>query len=238
MIVAYCFKLDEWKTIVKLIKKSDWSESKISSFYRDESPYDLIYLSFNFIFISHVLIYNLIAWQVVLFVAFKYKNLVEYLKCPAKFEPYDLIVGRELTELSRLIGKFNKVFGSYLFFRIILLVVNILILVCHYMKTTFGIRRFIATSAIECYNTIFCLTFILACEKSEVYFEDLIQTCIYLQVEAGEENARKLTNWAKELRPKFNAAGFFLIHQKILTTVFSNVAMYLIIILQFKFSTL
>lgn len=68
--------------------------------------------------------------------------------------------------------------------------------------------------------------------------DDLIRTCVYIQAETGDENARILANLAKDLRPKFSAAGFFEINQRILPTFFSNLSTYLIIILQFKFSSL
>lgn len=85
---------------------------------------------------------------------------------------------------------------------------------------------------------VFAIVVILSCDRVEKRADDLIRTCVYIQAETGDENARILANLAKDLRPKFSAAGFFEINQRILPTFFSNLSTYLIIILQFKFSSL
>ncbi|XP_050516305.1 uncharacterized protein LOC126891165 [Diabrotica virgifera virgifera] len=75
-------------------------------------------------------------------------------------------------------------------------------------------------------------------DRVEKKAEQLIQTCIYIQATTGDENALVIANLAKELTPKFSAAGFFDINQQLLPTFFSNLSTYLIIILQFKMSSL
>ncbi|XP_056634271.1 uncharacterized protein LOC130443559 isoform X3 [Diorhabda sublineata] len=85
---------------------------------------------------------------------------------------------------------------------------------------------------------MFSVIVILSCDRVEKKAEELIKTCIYIQASTGDENALALANLAKELRPKFSAAGFFDINQRILPSFFSNLSTYLIIILQFKLSSL
>ncbi|XP_057665862.1 uncharacterized protein LOC130899724 isoform X2 [Diorhabda carinulata] len=85
---------------------------------------------------------------------------------------------------------------------------------------------------------MFSVIVILSCDRVEKKAEELIKTCIYIQASTGDENALALANLVKELRPKFSAAGFFDINQRILPSFFSNLSTYLIIILQFKLSSL
>ncbi|XP_028128691.1 gustatory receptor 68a-like isoform X1 [Diabrotica virgifera virgifera] len=85
---------------------------------------------------------------------------------------------------------------------------------------------------------VFSLAIILSCDKVEKTSKELINTCTYIYASKGSEDALMLLNLAKELRPKFTAAGFFEINQRLLPTFLSNLSTYLIIILQFKFSAL
>uniref|UniRef100_A0A6P7GLR8 Uncharacterized protein LOC114339696 n=1 Tax=Diabrotica virgifera virgifera TaxID=50390 RepID=A0A6P7GLR8_DIAVI len=85
---------------------------------------------------------------------------------------------------------------------------------------------------------VFSVVVILSCDRVEKKANDLIRTCIYIQATTGDENAMALAKLAQDLQPKFSAAGFFEINQRILPTFFSNLSTYLIIILQFKFSSL
>uniref|UniRef100_A0A6P7GUS8 Uncharacterized protein LOC114342550 isoform X3 n=1 Tax=Diabrotica virgifera virgifera TaxID=50390 RepID=A0A6P7GUS8_DIAVI len=79
---------------------------------------------------------------------------------------------------------------------------------------------------------------IMSCDQVEKKSTEFIQTCIYIQATTGDEQAATLANLANQLRPKFSAAGFFDINQRLLPVFFSNLSTYLIIILQFKISSL
>uniref|UniRef100_A0A6P7GIQ0 Gustatory receptor n=1 Tax=Diabrotica virgifera virgifera TaxID=50390 RepID=A0A6P7GIQ0_DIAVI len=91
-------------------------------------------------------------------------------------------------------------------------------------------------SCISC--IVFSIIVIMSCEKVEKKAAEFIQTCVYIHATTGDEHAATLVNLAKELRPKFSAAGFFDINQRLLPIFFSNLSTYLIIILQFKISSL
>ncbi|XP_056634270.1 uncharacterized protein LOC130443559 isoform X2 [Diorhabda sublineata] len=143
---------------------------------------------------------------------------------------------RDIMQLHQFIDYVNRIFGQVNLLLFVETFHHILLWFCYFilLNTNFSIQIFVLCIIL----TMFSVIVILSCDRVEKKAEELIKTCIYIQASTGDENALALANLAKELRPKFSAAGFFDINQRILPSFFSNLSTYLIIILQFKLSSL
>ncbi|XP_057665863.1 uncharacterized protein LOC130899724 isoform X3 [Diorhabda carinulata] len=162
-----------------------------------------------------------------------YHNYSSFLECKTQVES-------NLVTLDKCVKLFNAVLGKYILSMMIVAFVAV-VTFFHYYINSFEHRRLdinIGSTVLNILLVMFSVIVILSCDRVEKKAEELIKTCIYIQASTGDENALALANLVKELRPKFSAAGFFDINQRILPSFFSNLSTYLIIILQFKLSSL
>ncbi|KAJ8947251.1 hypothetical protein NQ314_008650 [Rhamnusium bicolor] len=91
------------------------------------------------------------------------------------------------------------------------------------------------------YSTIYTIStiaIVMSCDGVEESGKKIVKTC-FLYQEVLEKPWLKqdlilFAKFTKQLAPKFSAAGFFQINQSVLSTLFSAVITYLIIILQFN----
>ncbi|XP_028128693.1 uncharacterized protein LOC114324962 isoform X2 [Diabrotica virgifera virgifera] len=138
--------------------------------------------------------------------------------------------------LNTILGKIILMFFVLTFVDVLAFVNICLIVIKHYNTELLSIHFGNILESVS--FLVFSLAIILSCDKVEKTSKELINTCTYIYASKGSEDALMLLNLAKELRPKFTAAGFFEINQRLLPTFLSNLSTYLIIILQFKFSAL
>lgn len=76
------------------------------------------------------------------------------------------------------------------------------------------------------------------CDKVEKCFSKILVTCNYLQTQIVDPKLRQeliiLSNFIKDLFPKFTAAGFFQLNKGLFSSLLSALVSYLIILIQFK----
>ncbi|XP_050505929.1 uncharacterized protein LOC126884126 [Diabrotica virgifera virgifera] len=129
-------------------------------------------------------------------------------------------------------------------FLILALLVTSFVIVCQYVNLILMVHADMLFFDMLWYSLhsvsfiVLSIIVIMSCDQVEKKSTEFIQTCIYIQATTGDEQAATLANLANQLRPKFSAAGFFDINQRLLPVFFSNLSTYLIIILQFKISSL
>ncbi|CAG9856444.1 unnamed protein product [Phyllotreta striolata] len=145
---------------------------------------------------------------------------------------------QNLKLLGEILGKMVFVMFVWTFITILMFFNLFLFISQNEMYYNSVMKGFIMSGLLCSELAIVVVIMIFSCDKVENQGEDLIRTCVYIQAKMGDENAMTLIKLLKELKPKFSAAGFFDVNQKIIPTIFSNLSTYLIIILQFKFSSL
>nr|WJJ63347.1 gustatory receptor 7 [Pachyrhinus yasumatsui] len=139
-----------------------------------------------------------------------------------------------------IVQEFNEVFGYQIFLICIGTVLEILNAFNYGMPTAkngFMDATFVNTL----YSTLYvvCTTrIVMACDSVEISGRNIQKTCLILyenceKCETKEEFYR-LENYVQGLCPEFSAAGFWHINQRVLSTLFSSVMTYLIIIIQFN----
>ncbi|KAJ8926357.1 hypothetical protein NQ314_021286 [Rhamnusium bicolor] len=87
----------------------------------------------------------------------------------------------------------------------------------------------------------FTTSIVMSCDGIEKSGRNVTKTCYRLQRGMSRCVLRKellaLAQFTKTLNPKFTAAGFYTINQKVLAAIFSAVTTYLIIVIQFNMTT-
>uniref|UniRef100_A0A6P7G3H0 Gustatory receptor 2a n=1 Tax=Diabrotica virgifera virgifera TaxID=50390 RepID=A0A6P7G3H0_DIAVI len=86
--------------------------------------------------------------------------------------------------------------------------------------------------------TIFLVVLVMACDAVESSGNQIIKTCHILsetlQDADHKEHLLLLAKYAQHWRPVFSAAGFYDVNQSCLSSIFSAVVTYLVIIIQFN----
>lgn len=85
------------------------------------------------------------------------------------------------------------------------------------------------------------ITIVMACENVQKAGKEIILNCYLYQDQIDSLEARQellaFCDYAKHLIPTFSAAGFFTLNQHTLSSLFTALITYLIIIIQFNMAT-
>ncbi|XP_074028945.1 uncharacterized protein [Leptinotarsa decemlineata] len=146
--------------------------------------------------------------------------------------------------LERIVRNVNIIFGYSIFFGT---VANILVLLAdlNYIVTYSNTNDFEFNYGVDfinaTYATLYSLStvaIVMACNGVEKTGRNIVTIC-YLSHHVLEKSPIRdeilsFADFAEHLIPQFSAAGFFQVNQKVLSSVFSAVITYFIIIIQFN----
>uniref|UniRef100_A0A6P7G3L3 Gustatory and pheromone receptor 39a-like n=1 Tax=Diabrotica virgifera virgifera TaxID=50390 RepID=A0A6P7G3L3_DIAVI len=172
----------------------------------------------------------------------RYEFMIKYLKTTLKRKQHILVIRKVIVAYKiadSVVKTTNRIFGSILFINLTLSVLHILqyfVLALDLSDIPTAQKLINYTAPIK--NAIFLLSLIMSCNSVEVNGQSFIKTC-YLLHETVEEQEEKdhlllLAKYGQLWRPIFTAAGFYDVNQSSLSSIFSALITYLVIIIQFN----
>ncbi|XP_066251993.1 uncharacterized protein [Euwallacea similis] len=140
-----------------------------------------------------------------------------------------------------IVQEINAVFGTCFFFITICTVLEILNAVNYGMPT----KNLGVENAVTGVNVTYLLLYticnvqvVMSCNAVLKCSKKIWITCLMLHQQTETAEIREvyliLSHFIKGLSPEFSAAGFWMVNQSVLSTLFSSVMTYLIIIIQFN----
>ncbi|XP_066153972.1 uncharacterized protein [Euwallacea fornicatus] len=140
-----------------------------------------------------------------------------------------------------IVQEVNAIFGTYFFFITICTVLEILNAVNYGMPT----KNLGVEDAVTGVNVIYLLFYtmcnvqvVMSCNSILKCSKKIWTTCLILHQQTESVEIREvyliLSHFIQGLSPEFSAAGFWIVNQSVLSTLFSSVMTYLIIIIQFN----
>ncbi|KAG5886689.1 hypothetical protein JTB14_007091 [Gonioctena quinquepunctata] len=154
------------------------------------------------------------------------------------------VLRRVYGRLDRIVGDINAIFGYSILFGTLanfLLVLENLNYIVQYTGTSdmeFNLMFFLVNgiyAVVYCYSTIIT---VMSCDGVEKTARRLVTTCYLcpdiLEKTPVNDEIIAFAEVAEQLAPRFSAAGFFHVNQKVLSTLFQATITYFIIIIQFN----
>ncbi|XP_057658185.1 uncharacterized protein LOC130895082 [Diorhabda carinulata] len=172
----------------------------------------------------------------------RYKFMDKYLKIMVTKPGYYLVVRKMIVTVKlahNIVEKINYLYGGILFSGLTVCVIKIL----YYFVLALDLNSI--PTEIRCINytapiiyAIYLVILTMSCNSVEITGYSLIKTC-YLVHETASSNIDKehlmlLVGYIDEWKPIFSACGYYDVNQSSLSSIFSAIITYLIVLIQFN----
>lgn len=173
---------------------------------------------------------------------YRYKSMAEYLKLVVdKYYKFVVIsnIAVSLKLADSIVKITNNLYGGILFLNFIVSILQILVNISATLDYSdirgIELVLFIMTSVC---NLFVMVLVTMSCDAVEKASNQLSKTCYWLHEIIYDEEVKKqllvLVKYEEEWNPTFSAGGFFNVNQSCLTTFFSSIFTYLVIIVQYN----
>ncbi|CAH1112671.1 unnamed protein product [Psylliodes chrysocephalus] len=173
---------------------------------------------------------------------YRYKSMAEYLKLVVD-KYYKFVVIRKIAVSLKLADSIvkitNNLYGGILFLNFIVSIVQILVNISAALDySDAGTREVVLFCMSSVCNLIVMVLVTMSCDAVDKASNQLSKTCYWLHEIIDDQEVKNkllvLVKYEEEWRPIFSAGGFFNVNQSCLTTFFSSIITYLVLIVQYN----